>query len=174
MSHPSYASETASDSGLGTRDSGLVFRSGDPEETAALGRRIAAILEPGDTILLIGELGAGKTALTKAIAAGLGVTEEVSSPTFTLVNEYRGRIPVFHLDLYRLDDPAEAADLGFDDYLNAGGVVVVEWAEKAPGLWPEDHLCIEIERSGETARRLTLAPSGASVTGRLAALQAVS
>ena len=156
------------DSGLGTRDSGLLLVSESPDETAAIGRRIAALLGSGDTVLLIGELGAGKTALTKAIAAGLGVTEEVSSPTFTLVNEYRGRLPVFHFDLYRLDDPDEAIDLGYDDYLNAEGVLIVEWADKAPDLWPDDHLRIEIERIGETARQLALFPSGEGLRHRLA------
>ena len=159
---------------LATRDSRLIIISESPDETAAMGRRIAALLGSGDTVLLIGELGAGKTALTKAIAAGLGVTEEVSSPTFTLVNEYRGRLPVFHFDLYRLDDPNEAIDLGYDDYLNAEGVLIIEWADKAPTLWPDDHLRIEIERIGEAARRLALFPSGEALRHRLAALAALA
>ena len=159
------------DAGLATRDPRLVIESDSPDETEAIGRRIAARLASGDTVLLIGELGAGKTALTKAIAAGLGVTEEVSSPTFTLVNEYRGRLPVFHFDLYRLEDPAEAVDLGYDDYLNAGGVVIVEWADKARPLWPDDHLRIDIERTGETTRRIALFASGEALSRRLAALE---
>lgn len=138
------------------------------------GRRIADWLRPDDTILLIGELGTGKTALTKAIAAGLGVTEEVSSPTFTLVNEYRGRLPVFHLDLYRLDDPAEALDLGFNDYLTAGGVTIVEWADKAPELWPDEHLVIAIERTGETERQLTLTVAGRDASSRNRELRQLS
>ncbi|HEX2172157.1 MAG TPA: tRNA (adenosine(37)-N6)-threonylcarbamoyltransferase complex ATPase subunit type 1 TsaE [Dehalococcoidia bacterium] len=150
-------------------DTDLTLVSTSPKETFEVGRRLAGLLAPGDTVLLIGELGAGKTALTQAIAAGLGATEEVSSPTFTLVNEYRGRWPIFHFDLYRLDDPAEAIDLGFDDYLNAGGVAIVEWADKAPGLWPDEYLAIEIERTGETARRLAVRAAGAGPAERLRA-----
>lgn len=146
--------------GAAARPEALVLVSRSLEETAVLGRRIAAQLGPGDTVLLSGELGAGKTALTKAIAAGLDVTEEVSSPTFTLVNEYRGRLPVFHLDLYRLEDAAEVLDLGFNDYLTAGGVTIVEWADKAPELWPDDYLALTLDRIGETDRRLTITAAG--------------
>lgn len=144
-----------------------------PEETARFGRNLAGLLRAGDTLLLSGELGAGKTALTKAIGVGLGVTEEVSSPTFTLVNEYAGRLPVFHLDLYRLDDPAEAIDLGFNDYLVAGGVMIVEWADKAPELWPEEYVLIAIERTGDTHRRIRVAAVGSGVAERLRALDGV-
>lgn len=148
----------------------LDLESKSPVETDRIGHTLASLLRAGDTVLLTGELGAGKTALTKAIGAGLGVTEEVSSPTFTLVNEYSGRLPVFHLDLYRLDDAAEALDLGYHDYLIAGGITIVEWADKAPELWPADHLLIAIERTGDVERRLHVRAAGPDAAERLAAL----
>lgn len=100
-------------------------------ETAAVGRDLAATLRAGDVVLLYGDLGAGKTAFVKGLAEGLGVArEEVSSPTFTLVQEYRGgRLTLYHVDLYRLDDPREIADLGLDE-IAADGVLAIEWAEK--------------------------------------------
>lgn len=106
------------------------------EETAAIGRDLAARLVPDDVVLLYGDLGAGKTAFVKGVAEGLGVPrDEVTSPTFTLMQEYRGgRLPLFHVDLYRLDDPREVDDLGLDQ-IAAGGVLAVEWADKLPAGW---------------------------------------
>ncbi len=102
-------------------------------ETADVGRELARTLSPGDVVLLFGDLGAGKTAFTKGLAEGLGVSrDEVSSPTFTIMQEYRGgRLPLFHVDLYRLDDPREIEDLGLDE-IAAEGVLAIEWAEKLP------------------------------------------
>lgn len=108
------------------------------EETIAWGRTLAASLKPGDVVALVGTLGAGKTHATKGIVAGLGSTEEVSSPTFTLVHEYTGgRVTAFHFDFYRLDAAEEVINIGWDDYLDAGGIVIVEWADKFPALLPE-------------------------------------
>jgi tRNA threonylcarbamoyladenosine biosynthesis protein TsaE len=103
-------------------------------ETAALGRELGATLSAGDVVLLVGDLGAGKTAFVRGLAEGLGVDrDEVSSPTFTLVQEYRGgRLPLFHVDLYRLDDPREIDDLGLDE-IAEDGVLAIEWAEKLAG-----------------------------------------
>jgi len=101
-------------------------------ETEAIGAALAARLGPGARVLLYGELGAGKTAFVRGLATGLGIDpDDVSSPTFTLVQEYRGRLPLFHVDLYRLDDPREIEDLGLDE-IAADGVLAIEWAEKLP------------------------------------------
>ncbi len=110
----------------------------DPRETFEIGRRLGAELVRGDVLALAGDLGAGKTHLTKGIAAGLGVLgEEVTSPTFTLIHEYPGgRLPLYHVDLYRLETAAEALDLGLDDYLAGDGVTVLEWADKFAELVP--------------------------------------
>jgi tRNA threonylcarbamoyladenosine biosynthesis protein TsaE len=106
-------------------------------ETAAIGRDLAATLSAGDVVLLFGDLGAGKTAFVRGLAEGLGVQrDEVSSPTFTLIHEYRGgRLPLLHVDLYRLNDAREIEDLGIDE-LGSGGVVAIEWAERLPRGWP--------------------------------------
>ncbi|MFW5683672.1 MAG: tRNA (adenosine(37)-N6)-threonylcarbamoyltransferase complex ATPase subunit type 1 TsaE [Spirochaetota bacterium] len=105
--------------------------SSSPEQTAALGRRIASRLNPGSILLLDGPLGAGKTALAKGIAAGLGVGETVTSPTYTIVSEYRGRLPLYHVDLYRISDEEEYLNLGLEELLYADGVSLVEWPERA-------------------------------------------
>jgi tRNA threonylcarbamoyladenosine biosynthesis protein TsaE len=132
----------------------LISRSED--ETRALGERIGRLCEPGDVILLEGDLGAGKTVLAQGIARGLGVLGVVNSPTFTLVKEYRGRVPFYHFDLYRLEDTSEAADLGMDEYLDGEGVCVVEWAERATALWPADYLLASLAALTDSERRLDL------------------
>ena len=129
------------------------------EETQDLGRRLGAYAERGDLLLLSGELGSGKTTLSQGIAWGLGVDEYAHSPTFVLVNEYQGRLVLFHVDLYRLDDLAEVQELGIEEML-ADGVCVVEWAEKAVNVLPRQHLLVEIEVNGQDARRLRLTPHG--------------
>src|SRR5258707_12703275 len=102
-----------------------------PAETMEFGRQLATTLRPGDVIALTGDLGAGKTCLVKGIAAGLGITQDVTSPTFTLIHEYRGgRLPLAHVDLYRLNDELEAINIGIEDYLNGAGLTVIEWAER--------------------------------------------
>lgn len=113
-------------------------------DTRAMGEAFGALLRPGDVVALRGDLGSGKTALTQAIASGMGVLDPVTSPTFTLVHEYRGAIPLFHFDPYRLDRPEEMVDLGFDDYMQRDGVVVVEWADKIEALLPPERFDIEI------------------------------
>jgi len=131
-----------------------------PEDTQALGVRIGELSRPGDVYLLTGELGAGKTCLTQGIALGLDITEYAASPSFVLVRELYGRLPLYHIDLYRLDHLEEIADLGLDDYLYGNGVCVVEWAAKGLGLLPEEHLLIEIGYLSDTDRRLQLKPGG--------------
>jgi tRNA threonylcarbamoyladenosine biosynthesis protein TsaE len=128
------------------------------EETIAFGRRLAADLQRGDVLALSGELGAGKTALVKGIARGLGMTQEVTSPTFTLIHEYGGgRLSLFHVDLYRLESVAQVLAIGIEDYLNGSGVTVIEWAEKIESLLPERARRIRIESLGENVRRIEVA-----------------
>ncbi|MCX6010676.1 MAG: tRNA (adenosine(37)-N6)-threonylcarbamoyltransferase complex ATPase subunit type 1 TsaE [Chloroflexi bacterium] len=131
-----------------------------PEQTQEFGTRLGKIARPGDVILLVGKLGAGKTCLTQGIAWGLGIKEYAASPSFVLVRELKGRLPLYHLDFYRLENLAEIAELGLDEYFYGRGVSVVEWAEKALSLLPPENLLIEMEYISETGRRLKLKPSG--------------
>ena len=127
------------------------------EETIALGERLATQLRHGDVLALFGELGAGKTALVKGIARGLGIAQDVTSPTFTLIHEYSGgRLPLFHIDLYRLDSAEQALTIGVEDYLDPTGVTVVEWAEKIETMLPENATRIRLQLLGETGRRIQI------------------
>ncbi len=136
----------------------LISRS--PEQTQALGTRIGQLARPGDVFLLVGELGTGKTCLTQGIAWGLGIEEYALSPSFVIMRELYGRLPLYHIDLYRLDRIEESMDLGLDDYLYGGGVCVVEWAEKALSILPVEHLMIEISYLSDTERSFKMKPSG--------------
>lgn len=115
--------------GQKTEDGDLEIRTESERETEAAGRALAAGLKPGSVVALFGDLGAGKTAFVRGMAAGLGIREPVSSPTFTIVNEYPGPTPLFHFDMYRLKGPDELFDIGWEDYLRRGGVCAVEWSE---------------------------------------------
>lgn len=119
-----------------------------PEETQAFGARLGRLAEPGDLYLLHGALGAGKTTFTQGVAWGAGVEGYAHSPTFVLVNEYEGRVPVYHVDLYRIDGGIEAHDLAFGEMLESG-VCVVEWAERAQAVFPEEHLAVTFSFGGE-------------------------
>jgi len=130
------------------------------EETQQLGKILGRLAEPAYVYLLIGKLGAGKTCLTQGIAWGLEIKEYAASPTFVLVREMSGRLPLYHIDLYRLDHIEEIADLGLDDYYYGNGVSVVEWAEKGLGLLPNENLQIQIEYLNDTERKLMLRPYG--------------
>jgi len=112
--------------------------------TTRLGRHLGSLSAAGDVILLYGELGAGKTCLIRGIASGLGVAEYAFSPSFVLVREYRGRLTLYHMDFYRLEQPGEIADLGIEEYLYDEGVCAIEWAERAVGLLPEQHLAVTL------------------------------
>ena len=126
-------------------------------ETRALGERLAAGLRPGNTVILEGELGAGKSELARGIARGLGVTETVTSPSFTILNVYEsGRCPLYHFDWYRLESEEELYELGMDEYLGGDGIAVVEWAERCPDAVPEDCIRIRLEATGEETRRITV------------------
>lgn len=136
--------------------SARVFHTASEEETIALGEQIARELPRKAVVLLIGNLGAGKTTLAKGIAQGLGAVaaEEVSSPTFTLIHEYSER--VYHIDLYRLDTAAEVATLGLDEIFDRDAVVLVEWGERFPELMPAQHIEIRLEPEGEDGRRIEI------------------
>ncbi len=134
----------------------ISIHSGSVEETRNLGRVIGSNISPGDIVLLTGGLGAGKTTLTQGILWGLGSDEYARSPTFVLVNEYNARIPVYHMDLYRLDTFEEIDGLGLEDYLFGDGLCVIEWADKARGYFPLDHVDISIETISDSARVFTL------------------
>ena len=131
-----------------------------PEQTQQLGVRMGELALPGDTFLLVGALGAGKTCLTQGIAWGLGIEEYAVSPSFMLVRELHGRLPLYHIDLYRLEHIEEIADLGLDDYLYGNGVCVVEWAEKGLDLLPKEHLLIQLNHLSDTERSFQFKPVG--------------
>ena len=152
----------------------LTLRSDDVEATRRIGAALGRLVAPGDVVLLQGELGAGKTTFTQGLAAGAGSDELVNSPTFVLMNEYHGRVTVYHADLYRLDDPDDVAAL---DLANASldGVLVVEWPERGDGLLPRSHVLVKIAHAGPDARTLTFVPHGpraAALTHALAAAPA--
>jgi tRNA threonylcarbamoyladenosine biosynthesis protein TsaE len=138
----------------------LELISHSPEQTQKFGAGIGELCLPGDVFLLIGSLGTGKTCLTQGIAWGLGIKEYAASPSFVVVRELLGRLPLYHIDLYRLDHIEEIVELGLDDYLYGNGVCVVEWAEKGLSVLPVDHLLIQISYVSDDERRLQLKPSG--------------
>ena len=132
------------------------FLTNSPEETEKVGAALGKILTPGTVLAYRGDLGAGKTAFTRGLARGLGYGEPVTSPTYTIVNEYLGgRLPLFHFDMYRLRSSDDLWDIGWDDYLERGGVCAVEWSENVDDAM-EDAICITIEKLGEDARRITI------------------
>ena len=127
------------------------------DETQALGKKLAESLRPGDVIAYFGDLGAGKTAFTRGIAEGLGVSEQVTSPTYTIVNEYlSGRLPLFHFDMYRLGSSDELFDIGWEDYVNRGSVCAVEWSENVEDAFYGDEVVVRFEKLGPTTRRITI------------------
>ena len=136
----------------------MQFITHSPEETERLAEKVAALLAPGDVIAYFGGLGAGKTAFTRGIARGLGITESVTSPTYTIVNEYlSGRLPLFHFDMYRLGSADDLFDIGWEDYLERGGVCAVEWSENVEDAL-ENPICVQIERmeSDDDSRMITI------------------
>ncbi|RBW67574.1 tRNA (adenosine(37)-N6)-threonylcarbamoyltransferase complex ATPase subunit type 1 TsaE [Bacillus taeanensis] len=128
------------------------------EETKELAQRLGRLLKAGDVLTLEGDLGAGKTTFTKGLAVGLGIKRVVSSPTFTIIKEYQGTLPLYHMDVYRLEDSDE--DLGFDEYFLGNGVTVVEWAKFIQDMLPEEYMMIEIYHESESKRRIIFTPKG--------------
>ena len=138
----------------------LELISHSPEQTQELGAHLGRLALSGDILLLVGKLGSGKTCLTQGIARGLDIKDYVLSPSFVIVRELCGRLPLYHIDLYRLDQTAEIAELGLDEYLYGKGICVVEWAEKGFSELPAEYLLIEIDYLSDTERRLKFKPDG--------------
>lgn len=130
------------------------------DETRRLGTQIATELAPGDCVVIIGELGAGKTTFVQGLAQGLGITETVRSPTFILMREYLGRIPLYHFDAYRIKNLEELREIGFEDTVRAQGITVIEWGEKTEGLLPQGCWRIQIELVPDQTRRIRIERPG--------------
>ncbi|ACL75177.1 tRNA (adenosine(37)-N6)-threonylcarbamoyltransferase complex ATPase subunit type 1 TsaE [Ruminiclostridium cellulolyticum] len=138
------------------------------EETVEVGIKLGNILKSGDVIWLSGDLGTGKTALTNGIAKALGIDAYITSPTFNLVNEYEGRLPLYHFDVYRISDPDEMFDIGFDEYIDDGGVTVIEWGEQIAEILPSDIIRVTIEKNlqkGLDVREITIEFMGSRYSG---------
>ncbi len=134
----------------------MKFITKSPQQTEAVGEKLGNVLPAGAVIAYRGDLGAGKTAFTRGIARGLGITEPVTSPTYTIVNEYlTGKMPLFHFDMYRLSCADELFDIGWEDYLERGGVCAVEWSENVEDAL-EDPITVTIEKTGEESRKITI------------------
>ncbi len=131
-----------------------------PEQTKIIGREIGKIAFQGCVIALCGELGSGKTVFVKGLAEGLEVDSFVTSPTFVLINEYSGRFPLYHIDVYRLESEEDMYELGYEEYFYGNGVTAIEWAQKISSLLPQEYLHIEFEYLGETERQISLVGYG--------------
>jgi tRNA threonylcarbamoyladenosine biosynthesis protein TsaE len=143
-------------------------------ETQIVGVKLGELAQPGDLFLLSGNLGAGKTTLTQGIALGLGSPDYALSPTFVLMRELKGRLPLYHIDLYRLDRLEEISDLGLDDYLYGNGLCVIEWAEKGLAVLPTEHLLIKINYLDDTGRTFEFIPEGKHYRKLLRQLKSLS
>ena len=133
-----------------------IYETNSPAETEAVGAALGAVLKAGTVIAYTGDLGAGKTAFTRGLARGLGCTDRVTSPTYTIVNEYlSGRLPLFHFDMYRLASSDDLFDIGWEDYLLRGGVCAVEWSENVADAM-EDAIYVKIEKTGDESRSITI------------------
>ena len=134
----------------------MIYLTNSPEQTEEVGAALSKVLSPGTVIAYRGDLGAGKTAFTRGLARGLGVADPVTSPTYTIVNEYLGgRMPLFHFDMYRLHSSDDLWDIGWEDYLERGGICAVDWSENVADAM-EDAITVTIEKLGEDSRRITI------------------
>jgi tRNA threonylcarbamoyladenosine biosynthesis protein TsaE len=150
----------------------VTIRTDSPDATRAVAGALATVLVAGDLVLLVGDLGAGKTAFVQGLARGLGVEEQVTSPTFTIVQEYEGRLPLAHVDVYRLDRIQDLYDLGFDELVDDDRVTVVEWGDLVEQVVPAEHLIVRIEPGdADTERVLELSYHGARWRGRRDAVE---
>lgn len=133
------------------------------EKTTKIGIQLGKLVMPGDIICLTGDLGTGKTHMTKGIAKGLSIDEHITSPTFTIVNEYMGRLKLYHFDVYRVNDPDEIYAIGFDEYIFSDGVSVIEWSNYIEELIPDEHISVSLEKLpelGENFRRISIEAKG--------------
>lgn len=135
-------------------------RAASEDETAAIAEKLAAILRPGDVLCLTGDLGAGKTTFTKALGKALGVEEDITSPTFSLIQEYSGKMPVYHIDVYRMSNPAEFRDIGAEAYFDCEGICVIEWAELVRQYLPNQVIWIEINWVDAEHRDICISGNG--------------
>lgn len=138
----------------------MVIESFSEKDTVDAGERLGRLLKPGDVAAFYGGLGAGKTAFIRGVARGLGLDARVSSPTFTIVNEYLGPVPLFHFDMYRLGSSDELFEIGWEDYLTRGGVCCVEWTENVEDAMPEGTVRVRIEKTGDSSRRIEISGVG--------------
>ena len=140
----------------------MLIHSRNTSGTIRIGKSIGSLLLPGDVVALAGELGTGKTQFIKGLAVGLGIGKPtyISSPSFTLINEYKGKIPFYHIDLFRLRAEKEAEDLGLEEYFQSGGITAIEWADRIPSLLPREMLWIQISYTGENTRSLEIIGKG--------------
>lgn len=129
------------------------------EKTKEIGYKLGKLVEPGSVICLIGDLGAGKTTMTQSLAKALEVDDYITSPTFTIVNEYEGRLPLYHFDVYRIGCSEEMYDIGYDEYINSDGVCIIEWANLIEDILPDEYMYVELKYK-EMAREMILTPKG--------------
>ncbi len=142
----------------------MTYITSSEKETIDTGREFAGGLRPGDIVAFYGGLGAGKTAFVRGMADGLGLSARVYSPTFTIVNEYLGKTPLFHFDMYRLKDLDELFEIGWEDYLTRGGICAVEWSENVEGAFPDETIVVSIEKIDDKTRRIDIKwPEGREV-----------
>ncbi len=142
----------------------MIIETRSAKETIELGKRVGKLLQAGDVVALIGRLGSGKTTLTQGLARGLEVKKKnyITSPSFTLIKEYKGRIPTYHIDLYRIDNIKEVYNLGYEEYFYGEGVTIIEWADKIKKLLPKEGLIINLEIIDENRRKIEFVPKGKS------------
>jgi len=150
----------------------MVLQTKSSSETIRIGKSIGSLLLPGDVVALVGELGTGKTHLIKGLAAGVGMEKSsyISSPSFTLINEYPGRVPFYHIDLFRLETEKESEELGLEEYFGSSGITAIEWADKIPSLLPKEILWIHIHYTGEHTRSIEILGQGDRYANLLDAL----
>ncbi len=150
----------------------LKITTASPDETITCGQRIGKLLRPGDVIALYGDLGAGKTTLTRGIATGLGLDADIHSPTFTLIHEHIGTVPLYHVDLYRLAGADEVESLGLEEYIYGDGVTIVEWADRMETTLPHERLDITLRMAGDEDRELILQTDSERIAKLIEALDA--
>lgn len=139
----------------------ITYKTQSPSQTFQLGYALGRVLKAGDVVCLAGDLGAGKTLFTQGIAAGLGITAKVTSPTFAIIQVYEGPIFLFHIDLYRLDHPDDLIDIGFEEYMHPKGITIIEWPDKFSEFLPEQRLWLDFKRGEkDSERRITVQASG--------------